>query len=500
MKCKTPTRPAWSIHRFPTHSDSDTTLTHTDLGLLCVADGAEFHLFRSGAADDAAAHTGCILRPPSLCATNDSTHALHTAWAPDTVRPQGLLAVAWTRSLGLYRITREGEGRTVAATKLGEVRLERKLAGLAWHPAACVPLLAIHDITDVTLVQLPRGEGIMDGGSERSYYGGNTTPYSRGTAPRTPTPSRYGRDGGGSRTPSAASGPVRASCTTAGLRTPSRAAASVVMTDARGSSSCGFGTIKVTSVSPSLPGALEAIAWSQRGRHLAVCMEGVLRVYDWPAARNNDPLAQLDLSAMPYADTKLWRRVRAIHPAGPRAFAAVTDMDLIVGSGSALAGKARSPAVPEPPPPTSSSSLHLIHVANATTSGSGSGSRLHIDVETAAVAHLAMPDLLAVKPVGRSASHGEPATHALAAVGSHASDAIAVFRLSAHAGCGGTGAAVALLFTAHLPPCTRPKGLAFVGSRLVVLTGVRDGATTPALNAATFGEFRYVLLAFLVAV
>lgn len=40
-----------------------------------------------------------------------------------------------------------------------------------------------------------------------------------------------------------------------------------------------------TSFSPSLPGALEGLTWSQWGRHLAVCMEGVVRVYDWPTTR-----------------------------------------------------------------------------------------------------------------------------------------------------------------------------------------------------------------------
>jgi hypothetical protein len=41
--------------------------------------------------------------------------------------------------------------------------------------------------------------------------------------------------------------------------------------------------VVVSRFSPSLPGALEAVAWSHWGKHLGICLEGNLRVYDWPA-------------------------------------------------------------------------------------------------------------------------------------------------------------------------------------------------------------------------
>lgn len=465
-------------HHFPTQ-------THpTDLGLLCVPDGPDFHLYRFHA-DAAATHTGCVLRPASLVASSphpgggqhhQQHQALHAAWAPDAAAPSGLLAVAWPRSLVLYRVTvvdveggagegsQEGKG-VLAATKLGEVKLERKPAGLAWHPACCVPLLAVHDISEVILVQLPRAT--EDDG-----------PLQHGIPPPF-TPSRS----------SSSSTPLRAGTPSSKRYTPSRAAS--VVPPEPSSSSCA--AIKIASFSPSLPGALESVAWSQRGRHLAVCMEGVLRVYDWPSPHvANLPLEQLDVAAIPHVDTRLRRRVRALRSAGPQGFAAATDAELGLLDGRGSGVGRRSPAVGgvAAASSSSSSSLHLIHVAEeqAGTFASAGATRL-VDVETAAVAHVAMPDLLAVKPVGRG-GRGEPATHALAAIGSHTAEAISVFRLTAH-GMGAPAASVVPLFTITLPPATRPKGLAFVGSRLVILTGVREGTARPA-SAHSFGEFTYV--------
>lgn len=40
--------------------------------------------------------------------------------------------------------------------KMGEIPLNRKPSGLAWHPSARIPLLAIYDVTEVTFVQCPR--------------------------------------------------------------------------------------------------------------------------------------------------------------------------------------------------------------------------------------------------------------------------------------------------------------------------------------------------------
>jgi hypothetical protein len=164
------------------------------------------------------------------------------------------------------------------ARQVLEVTLDRKPTGLVWHPSASPPLLTLHDITTVLFIQL-------DASTRTRTASRAHTPAPHGTtippAPAVPVPvlapasSRCG-----TLTPSL----THPSCLSSAILCPP---------DQDGGEGRGprqrppsaAPEYVATSFSPSLPGALEGLTWSQWGRHLAVCMEGVVRVYDWPTSR-----------------------------------------------------------------------------------------------------------------------------------------------------------------------------------------------------------------------
>ncbi|TFJ84521.1 hypothetical protein NSK_004506 [Nannochloropsis salina CCMP1776] len=407
-------------------------------------------------------------------------NALHVSWCPDAAVPSNLLAVTWPSTLVIYHIELEAPSSASFATStdgeegprpaeasisddvqakvLTQIKLGRKPMGLLWHPTAVRPLLCLYDITEITLLQLSRDEREV------------------------PPPS--------SPAASSLSAPV------------------------------DQGPFHTSSFTPALPGALEAAAWSLHGRHLAVCMEGVLRVYDWPTSSVLD-IPGMDVSAFTYVDTPLRKRVRAVRPAGPHSFAATSDTDLSLidpraGGAPPPFSQSRSrPSTPRgspfPPsspgparvlPPSCRGSLHVIH-APARPAPRPPG-RLNpfshpVQIDTGALPHIAMPDLLAVRFLGTS-SPGESSTHALVAVGSHTSDTITLLRLgglsSLEASAPSSSApGIHTLFTLTLPPLTRPKGLALLGSRLLLLTGTREGERVAHI-ASSFGQFNAHLSIF----
>lgn len=217
------------------------------------------------------------------------------------------------------------------------------------------------------------------------------------------------------------------------------------------------------------------------------------------------------MEALRPCDTMLKRRVRAIRQAGATSFVATTDsvhsmLDSMsspsssssqtsnyfssLGGGGARRGPIR---------PGTGASLHLIHVPDVDP-GIDPSTRL-VDIETGQITHIAMPDLLAVRAFGGPLGGSD--SYALAAVGSHTSDTITVYRIQCHSPTNpslstsssrqplATPQTITGIFSIILPPSTRPKGIAFIGSRLVLLAGSRNGdAGVSSSDGYNWAEFK----------